>query len=629
MTPGVATAATRLVAGAALTWGLAAAIVAPELPVPVAAVAVAVFALTLWRPDAGLLAVVAAAPAGRLLGTPPLLVAEMAAWACLAPWLLDLRRAAAVRADARVLGPAGLLGLCLAASWLGAILGESAGIPAAALPAHLARTLPRDYLLFSAAAPETRALLQALAGLGLFTAARAASRADGAFAARLATTLVGSAALLGLLSLGDVVRQWAGVGFEEWFLARMGTERFAFHLPDANAAASHYALAALAALALALAQPARRLAWAGGAAAVLAGLALTGSRTAWVAVAAIGTVLAARATGRAWAFRRWRLAGLGTGVAAAAAIAAVLSGPASDQPGSAGLSLRIRGQFLQTSTAMLASAPAYGVGIGRYYERSPEFMPAALEARYPFENAHNYFAQMFAEVGILGGVLFLWLVVAAMWAAWPRGAPPDPWRLALWAGAAGYVVTCVTGHPLLVPESSLPFWLVLGAAASPAAPPAAGWRRAVPAAVLVLAAGVTLEASARPDDAAHPSEQGFHELEAATPLAFRWTTRHAVTYVEARDGFLRLPVQAPTLDRSRPWEVEIAVAGRVRTRERVPPGRWLLVELPIRVEADLPFYRVDLRVNQDWTPARDQGDPDDDAPRGIMVGPIRFSPAGP
>jgi hypothetical protein len=85
VTAGLAAAAVRLLAGAALTWGLATAVAAPELPVPAAALAVAVFGLTLWRTSAGLLAVTVAVPVGRLVGAPPLLGAEMAAWACLAP----------------------------------------------------------------------------------------------------------------------------------------------------------------------------------------------------------------------------------------------------------------------------------------------------------------------------------------------------------------------------------------------------------------------------------------------------------------------------------------------------------------------------------------------------------------
>ena len=72
--------------------------------------------------------------------------------------------------------------------------------------------------------------------------------------------------------------------------------------------------------------------------------------------------------------------------------------------------VRLRSQFSETSARMFASAPIFGVGVGRYFERSSEFMPDELRALYGAENAHNYFAQAFAELGIAGGALFLWLI---------------------------------------------------------------------------------------------------------------------------------------------------------------------------------------------------------------------------
>src|SRR5207253_205853 len=68
--------------------------------------------------------------------------------------------------------------------------------------------------------------------------------------------------------------------------------------------------------------------------------------------------------------------------------------------------------FNQTSARMWASAPIFGVGVGRYHERSAQFMPDELRAIYPHENAHNYFVQQFAELGLVGGIAFLWLVAA-------------------------------------------------------------------------------------------------------------------------------------------------------------------------------------------------------------------------
>ena len=38
--------------------------------------------------------------------------------------------------------------------------------------------------------------------------------------------------------------------------------------------------------------------------------------------------------------------------------------------------------------------------------------------------------------------------------------------LGLFLGVMAFLVTCVTGHPFLVVEASIPFWAALGAGAS-------------------------------------------------------------------------------------------------------------------------------------------------------------------
>ena len=114
---------------------------------------------------------------------------------------------------------------------------------------------------------------------------------------------------------------------------------------------------------------------------------------------------------------------------------------------------------------MFASAPVFGVGIGRHFDRSAEFMPADLRAIYGNENAHNYFAQQFAELGVVGGTLFLWFVCALLIAGWrsARARPADAMLAGLLAAAGAYLLTSVTGHPLLVPEAAFPFWVAAGA----------------------------------------------------------------------------------------------------------------------------------------------------------------------
>jgi O-antigen ligase len=111
-----------------------------------------------------------------------------------------------------------------------------------------------------------------------------------------------------------------------------------------------------------------------------------------------------------------------------------------------------------------------GVGVGTYYQRSNAFMPPCIRAIYGRENAHNYFMQTGAELGVVGLVLFLWWLGAALrehWrVAWAGGAGSVPFATCL--ACVGYLLTCVTD--IRFGRRGLhAFWAVLaaGTAASP------------------------------------------------------------------------------------------------------------------------------------------------------------------
>ena len=51
---------------------------------------------------------------------------------------------------------------------------------------------------------------------------------------------------------------------------------------------------------------------------------------------------------------------------------------------------------------MIRSHPWLGLGIGRYYQASSMFLNPQLAFAYGSENAHDYFLQLAAELGLLG-----------------------------------------------------------------------------------------------------------------------------------------------------------------------------------------------------------------------------------
>jgi hypothetical protein len=291
---------------------------------------------------------------------------------------------------------------------------------------------------------------------------------------------------------------------------------------------------------------------------------------------------------------------------------------------------------------MFASAPVFGVGIGHYHERSNEFMPPALRQVYLNENAHNYFAQQFAELGVIGGVLFVWLVTAVLRAGWRSArsnAGSDVATLGLLAGASGYLLTCITGHPLLVPEAAMPCWAAFGvlAGTAPGLPPASADRStrdlthwAVIAVVVAASANVALHLRQYAVAQAPPGERGFYALETSDDgRAFVWMTRHGVFYVGPQPGIVTIPLRAPNfLNDVEPFRVAVDVGGKRAGVYDVTPDRWTTIEISVRGSASAPFRRIDLRADRSWSPMRDRGARVDDEPRSVMVGETRWAPAG-
>ena len=632
--------------GAGLAWFTLPPLFA--LPLPATAAAIAVMALTMWRPLAGLTAAIATAPAGLLFAPPPARGSELMVWAFMTAWLISLwRPLTSSRQRTTIVLPAVLYTLCAAASWFAYTVGGAGGVEPMFVPALVARAVPLDHLMFSSPEPETFTLLPLLAGLSLFTAAAMVTRdrPDARFA--VAAALAGSSAVLALLTIADVLRQWANVEYGGWFLLRyVRGERFSLHLADLNAAGSQYVLGALVAVALATLDRPRRALWTAAAILIAPALWISGSRSASVAglLAGGGLIPFVR---RDKAIRLSRTHGALLLVAVAVLVVAgavVASQPA--QQGTASNALRLRAQFFVTSARMFASAPLFGVGIGHYHERSNEFMPPALRQVYGYENAHNYFAQQFGELGAIGGALFVWFVIAVLHSAW-RGirnaAVVEPAAVGLLAGTGGYLLTCITGHPLLVPEAAMPFWGGFGALASLAtsAPErlsgrgsgrtAFALRRvALAAAVVTACANVALQARRYALTTTPPGERGFYALETSDEgRMFVWMTRHGVFYVGPQPGTVTIPVRAPDfLKDTERFFVAVEVGGRRTGVYEALPDRWTTIEIPVRRPASTPFRRIDLRANRSWSPMRDRGWRVDDQPRSVMVGETRWTPAG-
>jgi O-antigen ligase len=584
----IAGRALRLIAGGALAWGVIGAVASSEFSTAGKSVALAIAAATMWQARAGLALLALTAPAGALLT--PARGAELWAWAFVAGWLLSLWRPLSRGGWPRpVMAPLAVYAGALIASWLSLTIGGAAGVAPAQLPGFVVSAIAGNHLVLPAPEPETWTLMQTLAGLAVFAAAVGIARDDSRSIRDVGLMLIASTTLLAGATL---------------FEAGNLRERFSLPVADVNAAGSLYALAAVTALGYAWLQQRRRFLWVAALVIMAPAIWLSGSRSAYLALVAGAVVLAALR-------RRWQPTGRHLAIGASLFVATMLAAgllldPESGTGGSAEQSVNLRSQFLLTSARMFASAPVLGVGVGRYFGRSAEFMTPQLRTLYGNENAHNYFAQQFAELGLVGGLVFVWLIASVLTYGWraARRSPVDGGLQPLCAATAAYVVTCVTGHPLLVPEAALPFWVAFGAVAATAASStgaATRWRGLAVAAGLVLAAGIGRSAVVYARAADQPPEQGFHGYERTRDGGeFRWMTRHAVTYIPDEAGFIHLRLRAPGWAAPGAVIVETSIGGQVVDRHEVRADESTTWDIPARPAGTGGFRRVDLRASREW-----------------------------
>jgi hypothetical protein len=99
--------------------------------------------------------------------------------------------------------------------------------------------------------------------------------------------------------------------------------------------------------------------------------------------------------------------------------------------------IAIRKDMVSMTLRMTRTSPWVGVGIGRYYQRSSEFMPESVRRFYRAENAHNQYLQVLGELGITGLAAFVTLLVVGLRPAVRRirHGPSAPLLVALTAGA--------------------------------------------------------------------------------------------------------------------------------------------------------------------------------------------------
>ncbi|HET7219627.1 MAG TPA: O-antigen ligase family protein [Vicinamibacterales bacterium] len=510
--------------------------------------------------------------------------------------------------DAPVLLTSGVVLASLAAQ----LLIDDWRFGAAATLAGLRELATGWYFLMASNAEPIDAAMRLLESLIILRAAATVARGVPEFGPRLIASAVVGAALAAALNL---LRLWEGAARLDTpaaaFVRLFMHARFNISYGDVNAAGSYFVLTLFAAAGLALAP--RRRAWLLDAVLIASSVWVTSSRTAMI-FGALALLLPAGAL--AMRIRGVRVRS--TVFAASAVVLTLAAGmaayaiPQRGNQQSVLAATRVRVEMAATSLRMTASSPAFGIGIGRYYTRSGEFSSPELLQLFPpavHENAHNNFLQFLAELGIVGLAAIAWLLwscarlIASLLAVDPR----DPVRWGLVTGLVSFVLSWLGGHPLLLDEPALTFWLLLGVAS--------GWgaqylplRRTTTTTTTRVAAVLTLLVSASvPLQVLH--QRAAFDLEhrgiglspwqtAIDGVRYRLAAAKSSVFVPASAQMVIIPLRSVAL--APEVKVELSLDGRPADVVTIVSDRWHYLRLQMTRDAGGPrFRRLDLRVTPD------------------------------
>ena len=573
---------------------------AVTLPWPAATVVAVVLSVTLWKPSDGLLIVAGllplAAPIGTLLGLPfdSLVAGEL----LLLPFLTAACARRALRSDSGSdrLAPGVVASVAIIVAAICVGLAREAGAPAtvAAQCWHHATTT------YFAGPVQCGAIHDGMIWLeGLILAWCAATIAGSGVetASRTVRTLIAGAVAASLVAVEKIVETFLLQPSARDALAILGATRIGIHMSDINAVGSMYALFVVPAFWLAWSRS-RWWTWLGFISLAVA-LWATGSRAA-VASACVGVWLVAALGGRL------RARTLAFGAALAAAVVAVSLVRFSGEWMSVGDAFQIRVQMARIGLGIATKYPAFGAGLGQFPVASRPLITDDLLALFPRavdgENSHNNLVQFLAEFGLVGTLalmsVLVYPVLRGATAIRERSAPPD--GAALIGGLMAFLLTCVTGHPFLLPLCVWLYFLTTGLAAgivperSRRSPPWGTWIAGGCVALTILSVrGRVVEArsAAAIEPALAPGPAG--ETGSLDGVAYTIVTRSFSMYVDPRARSVTVPLRR-TPDSASPCPVMISVNFRRADVLEPPLDSWLRTRYVLGSSTAPTAGRIDL-----------------------------------
>lgn len=206
--------------------------------------------------------------------------------------------------------------------------------------------------------------------------------------------------------------------------------------------------------------------------------------------------------------------------------------------------------------------PITGSGLGSYFRISPSYQdPRIIFHQDLRENAHNYFLQFGAELGIPALLIFLWILIMTYKKGLQeilRNKQPPYLYHGLLLGLTGYLLTCLTGHPLLLSNQQYLFWFIIasvvilidGNKKIEHFPP--GFRLIesifIPSIIILILVIGYLFSSIRLPSRDHKNEYGLYPYEIINGKKVRWISKRTFFQSEVKGDVVAFEVTSMPLN---------------------------------------------------------------------------------
>ena len=268
---------------------------------------------------------------------------------------------------------------------------------------------------------------------------------------------------------------------------------------------------------------------------------------------------------------------------------------------------------------IIVDFPITGSGIGTFYRHSVLYQDwDTTFLRDVHENAHNYYLQFSADLGLPALIIlfsiFFYSFKIGFWII-PRDQQNGRLVKGILFGILAYLVTCLTGHPLILSHQQLLFWFLLALLVVPyrflpdkldfsgAYYKTKTWKIGLTVLLLIGYAPWIWGFNQRKPLV----ELGFYSDEFSGGTRYHWTTRKATTNILSKGSVLEYELRAdPQFTQRKPQQFMLTVNGQPvdqrnfyykdsrKYRFYLPPPKDGLLQIKSEVDQVVNFNRVGL-----------------------------------